>query len=118
MEANKDAAMHYLELAEKAIRVDDIERAVRYINKSEDLFPTQKAKGKYFKHFIKLIFIYLLKTFLNESKIPPSNQQIIETLMNLPQHLQITIIQQQMVLHHIQNIEQLPHQMVIILLKK
>jgi DnaJ family protein B protein 12 len=44
MEANKDAALHYIELAEKAILVDDIERAVRYINKSEDLFPTKKAK--------------------------------------------------------------------------
>ena len=46
MEANRDSALHYLELAEKAILVDDIERAVRYINKSEDLYPTQKAKGK------------------------------------------------------------------------
>jgi len=45
MEANKDAALHYLELAEKAILVDDTERAIRYINKSEDLFPTQKAKN-------------------------------------------------------------------------
>ncbi len=46
MEANKDSALHYLELAEKAINNQDIERAIRYINKSEDLFPTQKAKGK------------------------------------------------------------------------
>lgn len=45
MEANKDAALHYLELAEKAIQVNDIERAVRCIKKSEDLFPTQKAKS-------------------------------------------------------------------------
>jgi hypothetical protein len=46
MEANRDAALHYLELAEKAVLTNDIERAVRYINKSEDLFPLQKAKGK------------------------------------------------------------------------
>lgn len=44
MEANKDSALHYLELAEKAIHADDVERAIRFINKSEDLFPTQKAK--------------------------------------------------------------------------
>jgi len=45
MEANKDAALHYLELAEKAILVNENARAIRYINKSEELFPTQKAKG-------------------------------------------------------------------------
>jgi DnaJ family protein B protein 12 len=44
MEANKDSALHYLELAERAIVTHDIERAIRYINKSEDLFPTKKAK--------------------------------------------------------------------------
>jgi len=44
MDANKDAALHYLELAEKAILVNDTERAIRLINKSEDLFPTRKAK--------------------------------------------------------------------------
>jgi DnaJ family protein B protein 12 len=44
MEANRDAALHCLELAEKAILIDDIERAVRYINRSQDLFPLQKAK--------------------------------------------------------------------------
>jgi len=44
MEANKDAAFHYIELAEKAILANDNERALRYLNKSESLFPTQKAK--------------------------------------------------------------------------
>jgi hypothetical protein len=53
MEANKDAALHYLELAQKAILVDDNERAIRYINKSEDLFPTQRAKGKFDFSFSK-----------------------------------------------------------------
>jgi len=72
MEANKDAALHYLELAEKAILINDIERAVRYINKSEDLFPTQKAKSKsilffFLKHFInEIFFCFLLKNFLNK----------------------------------------------------
>ena len=47
MEANKDSALHYIDLAEKAIQVNDTERAVRYIKKSEALFPTQKAKGNY-----------------------------------------------------------------------
>ncbi|CAF0801300.1 unnamed protein product [Adineta ricciae] len=44
MEANKDSALHYIELAEKAILANDNERALRYLNKSESLFPTQKAK--------------------------------------------------------------------------
>ncbi|CAF3659782.1 unnamed protein product [Rotaria socialis] len=44
MEANKDASLHYLELAEKAIHDNDYERAIRYLNKSIDLFPTHKAK--------------------------------------------------------------------------
>ena len=45
MEANKDSAFHYIELAERAILANENERALRYLNKSEDLFPTQKAKG-------------------------------------------------------------------------
>ncbi|UJR30351.1 hypothetical protein I4U23_017886 [Adineta vaga] len=44
MEANKDSALHYIELAETAILANDNERALRYLNKSESLFPTQKAK--------------------------------------------------------------------------
>jgi hypothetical protein len=46
MEANRDSALHYLDLAEKALNVDEIERSIRYIKKSEELYPTQKAKGK------------------------------------------------------------------------
>ena len=46
MEANKDSALHYIELAEKAVLDNDNQRALRYLRKSEDLFPTQKAKGK------------------------------------------------------------------------
>lgn len=45
MEANKDSALHYIELAEKSILNNDNQRALRYLRKSEDLFPTQKAKG-------------------------------------------------------------------------
>ena len=45
MEANKDSAFHYVELAERAILANENERALRYLNKAEDLFPTQKAKG-------------------------------------------------------------------------
>lgn len=45
MEANKDSALHYIELAERAILDNDNQRALRYLKKSEDLFPTQKAKG-------------------------------------------------------------------------
>ncbi|CAF4994728.1 unnamed protein product, partial [Rotaria socialis] len=44
MEANKDSALHYIELAEKSILANDNERALRYLSKSENLFPTQKAK--------------------------------------------------------------------------
>ncbi|CAF0842824.1 unnamed protein product [Rotaria sordida] len=44
MEANKDSALHYIELAEQAILANDNERALRYLTKSENLFPTQKAK--------------------------------------------------------------------------
>jgi hypothetical protein len=45
MEANKDAALHYIELAERAILASENERALKYLTKSENLFPTQKAKG-------------------------------------------------------------------------
>jgi hypothetical protein len=45
MEANKDSALHYIELAERAILANENERALKYLAKSENLFPTQKAKG-------------------------------------------------------------------------
>ena len=45
MEANRDSALNYIELAEKAILANDNKRALRYLTKSENLFPTQKAKG-------------------------------------------------------------------------
>jgi hypothetical protein len=60
MEANKDSALHYIELAEKAILSNDNERALRYLTKSENLFPTEKAKGLFFVS----LFIYLSIDFL------------------------------------------------------
>ena len=46
MEANRDAALNYIELAQKAILTNDNERALRYLTKSESLFPTQAAKSE------------------------------------------------------------------------
>ena len=46
MEANRDSALNYIELAETAIRSNDRERAARYLSKAEALFPTRKAKGQ------------------------------------------------------------------------
>ena len=46
MEANRDAALNYIELAQKAILNNDNERALRYLTKSETLFPTQTAKSE------------------------------------------------------------------------
>jgi len=44
MEANREAALKYIELAEKAIRTNDRQRALKFLNKSESLYPTAKAK--------------------------------------------------------------------------
>jgi hypothetical protein len=46
MEANRDAALNYIELAEEAIRDDEYERALKYLTKAESLYPTQQAKSK------------------------------------------------------------------------
>jgi uncharacterized protein (DUF927 family) len=56
MEANRDAALNYIELAENAILSNDYERAVRYLAKSETLFPTQKAKGKQHRSMKSFVF--------------------------------------------------------------
>jgi DnaJ family protein B protein 12 len=68
MEANKDSALHYIELAEKAILANDNERALRYLTKSENLFPTQKAKGLLFilHLFSQLIFVFFFSKDLIE----------------------------------------------------
>lgn len=46
MDGNKDEAEKCIELAEKYMRDGNREKAVKLLEKSERLYPTQKAKGK------------------------------------------------------------------------
>jgi len=46
MDGNKDEAEKCIELAEKYMREGNREKAVKLLEKSERLYPTQKAKGK------------------------------------------------------------------------
>lgn len=46
MEGNKDEADKCIEIAERAIKERNREKAERFIHKAERLYPTQKAKGK------------------------------------------------------------------------
>ena len=45
MEGNKDEAMKCCHLAEKFIRAGYHEKALKFLNKSKKLFPTEKAEG-------------------------------------------------------------------------
>jgi len=46
MEVNKDEAERCIELAEKFILEGKFDKAVRFLNKAEKLYPSPRAKGK------------------------------------------------------------------------
>lgn len=46
MDGNKDEAEKCIEFAEKYMREGNREKAIKLLEKSERLYPTQKAKGK------------------------------------------------------------------------
>lgn len=45
MESNRDEAERCIEIAAQALRDSKMEKAEKFLNKAEKLFPTQKAKG-------------------------------------------------------------------------
>lgn len=45
MEGNRDEAEKCISIALKAIEAGDKEKAVKFLNKAEKLFPTGRAKG-------------------------------------------------------------------------
>lgn len=46
MEGNRDEAEKCINIATKALVAGDKEKAIKFLNKAEKLFPTDKAKGK------------------------------------------------------------------------
>lgn len=46
MDGNKDEADKCIEIAEKCVREGNRDKAVRFLEKAERLFPTPRAKGK------------------------------------------------------------------------
>ncbi len=46
MDGNKDDSEKCLRLAEKYIRLGDKEKAIKFLNKAERLYPSRRAKGK------------------------------------------------------------------------
>lgn len=46
MEGNRDEAVKCIHIATKALEAGDKERALRFLNKAEKLYPTDKAKSK------------------------------------------------------------------------
>lgn len=46
MEGNRDEAEKCIHIATKALEDGDKEKALRFINKAEKLYPTDKAKSK------------------------------------------------------------------------
>lgn len=45
MEGNRDEAEKCIHIATKAIEAGDKEKALRFLNKAEKLYPTDRAKG-------------------------------------------------------------------------
>ena len=45
MEGNKDDGNKCIRIAERCIDSGDYEKALKFLNKAERLYPTQKAKG-------------------------------------------------------------------------
>ncbi len=45
MDGNKDDSEKCLRLAEKYIRLGDREKAIKFLNKAERLYPSKRAKG-------------------------------------------------------------------------
>lgn len=46
MEGNRDEAEKCINIATKALEAGDKEKALRFLNKAEKLYPTDKAKGE------------------------------------------------------------------------
>ena len=45
MEGNRDESEKCISIAQKCINVGAYEKALKFLNKAERLYPTQKAKG-------------------------------------------------------------------------
>lgn len=50
MEVNKDEADRCIELAENYIKEKNREKAEKFLQKAQRLYPTPRAKGGYFLH--------------------------------------------------------------------
>lgn len=48
MESNRDEAERCIEIAAQALRDSKMEKAEKFLNKAEQLYPSQKAKGDHF----------------------------------------------------------------------
>lgn len=46
MEGNRDEAERCINIATKALEAGDKEKALRFLNKAEKLYPTDRAKGE------------------------------------------------------------------------
>lgn len=46
MEGNRDEAEKCINIATKALEAGDKDKAVKFLNKAEKLYPTGRAKGK------------------------------------------------------------------------
>lgn len=46
MEVNKDEAERCIDIAVNAIKSNEIDKAIRFLEKAQRLFPTDRAEGK------------------------------------------------------------------------
>ena len=46
MEGNRDESIKCIKIAQKCIAAGDREKAIKFLNKAQRLFPSQRAKGK------------------------------------------------------------------------
>lgn len=56
MEVNKDEAERCIQIAIEALKSGNVERSEKFLRKADNLFPSQRAKGKTAKlHTLQLI---------------------------------------------------------------
>ena len=77
MEGNKDESNNCIKIAEKYIKTGDFEKANKFLNKAERLFPSDHAKSKIFAifHLVSLLFTLVQVTYSYDNNNNNNNNQ-------------------------------------------
>lgn len=70
MEGNRDEAERCIAIAVQALREAKIEKAEKFLNKAEKLYPSQKAKGKQVRTWQMCISLACIRYLRNSHNWP------------------------------------------------